>query len=82
MYSIARCLYLANLLCPFLIQTVAGQTSSAIWQFPVEDGLIVNTKDAVNFQWRSDYDEPWLQLWCEPNAALGAKQYLVLNSTY
>jgi hypothetical protein len=44
---------------------VLAQTSSASRLFPVSDGMIINYIDTIVLQWRSNYANPWMQMWCQ-----------------
>jgi hypothetical protein len=50
---------------------VQAQTSSASWQFPVEDGLIINLIDTIVLQWTSNFDAAYLEMWCQNNGQVG-----------
>jgi len=51
-----------------LSYTSLAKTSSATFQFPIEDGLIVKTIDTVVLQWTSNYAAAWMEMWCESPA--------------
>jgi hypothetical protein len=54
---------------------VAAQTSTATWYFP-PGGLTVNYIDTVVFEWTSNYDAAWLNLWCQDGAVVGNEVHL------
>jgi hypothetical protein len=49
--------------------TVSAQSSSATWQYPSADGLVVNSIDTLVLQWASNYNEAWMQIFCNNNGA-------------
>jgi len=70
--------FIGSLIAAFGAQ---AQTSSASWQFPIfepgNDGLIMNNIDAILLQWTSNYDEAWLEMWCQKDgSAAGGDQNL------
>ncbi|KAE8447428.1 hypothetical protein EG329_010842 [Mollisiaceae sp. DMI_Dod_QoI] len=48
---------------------VEAQTSSASFQFPIQDGLTINLIDTIILQWTSNYDEAYLLMWCQNGTA-------------
>jgi hypothetical protein len=39
--------------------------STATWLFPLEDGFTINYIDTVVLQWESNYDDAFLNMWCQ-----------------
>ena len=60
--------FAANLI---IASGVQAQTSSGSWQFPVEDGLMINVIDTIVLQWTSNFVTASLDMWCEVDAQAG-----------
>ena len=50
-----------------LIQKASAQSSTASWQFPLQDGFTIDVIDTIILQWTSNYKEAWLLMWCQKN---------------
>ena len=49
--------HLFLVICSFNAAVIFAQSLNASWQFPVADGLIINTIDTIVLQWTSDFAE-------------------------
>ena len=60
-------------LCLFVWRISAQEESAtpppAAFDFPVADGLIINTIDTVVLQWTSEFQQAFLQMWCQNGSA-------------